>query len=55
MSKNQPNPAEEYYRERDERIESYKQNKQLKTSAADYIKELAYARYTSNLHGLGVQ
>jgi cephalosporin hydroxylase len=53
MSKNQLNPVEEFYRERDERIESYKQNRQLKKTADDFIKELAYARYTSNFTWLG--
>lgn len=53
MNKNLLNPVEEFYRERNERIESYKQNKQLKKSADDFIKELAYARYTSNFTWLG--
>lgn len=53
MNKNQLNPIEEFYRERNERIESYKQNKQLKKSADDFIKELAYARYTANFTWLG--
>jgi len=53
MNKNQLNPVEQYYRERDERIESYKHNKQLNKSADHFIKELAYARYTSNFTWLG--
>ncbi len=53
MKNNQLNPIEQYCQERDERIESYKQNKPLKKSADDFIKELAYARYTSNFTWLG--
>lgn len=53
MSNSELNPVEQYYRERDERIESYKHNKQLKNCADDFIKELAYARYTSNFTWLG--
>lgn len=53
MNKNQLNPIEQYFRERDERIESYQNNKPLKKSADDFIKELAYARYTSNFTWLG--
>lgn len=53
MNKNQLEQIGEFYRERDERIEFYKQNKQLKKSADDFIKELAYARYTSNFTWLG--
>ncbi len=53
MNNNQLEQIGEFYRERDERIESYKQNRQLKKSADDFIKELAYARYTSNFTWLG--
>jgi cephalosporin hydroxylase len=53
MDEKKLNPVEEFYRERDERIESYKHNKQLKKSADDFIKELAYARYSANFSWLG--
>jgi cephalosporin hydroxylase len=53
MNNNHVKAIENFYRERDERIESYKQNKQLKTIADAFIKELAYARYSSNFSWLG--
>jgi cephalosporin hydroxylase len=53
MNKYPLNPVEEFYQERDKRIESYKNNKPLQTLADDFVKELAYARYTSNFTWLG--
>lgn len=53
MSDDKLSPAEQYCRERDERIESYKHNKKLTTITAAYIKELSYARYSANFSWLG--
>jgi len=53
MSDNKLNPAEQYCRERDERIESYKQDKKLTSMADAYIKELAFATYSANFSWLG--
>ena len=44
---------EQYCRERDERVASYKGNKQLNSIADAFIKELAYARYSANFSWLG--
>jgi cephalosporin hydroxylase len=46
-------PLEQYYQERHKRIASYKDNKKLTTMADAFIKELAFARYSSNFSWLG--
>jgi cephalosporin hydroxylase len=51
--RNQVNPVEQYYKERDERIASYKNNQQLTSIADAFVKELAYARYSANFSWLG--
>lgn len=51
MSDDKLSPAEQYCRERDERIASYKNNKLLNSMAGAFIKELAYARYSANFPG----
>jgi len=53
MSDDKLSPAEQYCRERDERIESYKQDKKLTSMTDAYIKELAFARYSANFSWLG--
>lgn len=53
MGNNTLSPAEQYCRERDERIESYQHNKKLTTLTDAYIKELAFARYSANFLWLG--
>jgi cephalosporin hydroxylase len=47
------NPTEQHWRERNERIASYKGNNRLNSMAGDFIKELAYARYSANFSWLG--
>lgn len=47
------NPVEQYHRERNERIESYKRDGKLIEMTDAYIKELAYARYSANFSWLG--
>jgi cephalosporin hydroxylase len=46
-------PIEQYCREREARIESYKRNSPLRRIADDFVKELACARYSSNFTWLG--
>ena len=53
MSNELPQPIKDFYQERTDRIESYKQNKKLMMLADAFIKELAYARYSANFSWLG--
>ena len=53
MSNEVPQPIKDFYQERTDRIESYKQNKKLMMLADAFIKELAYARYSANFSWLG--
>jgi len=47
------NPFEQYCRERDERIASYKQNARLKAMSDDYMKEISLVKYVTNFSWLG--
>lgn len=52
-AQNHENPIEQYYREREARIKSYKKNSKLTTMTNEFIKELAFARYSANFSWLG--
>ena len=47
------NPFEQYCRERDERVASYKTNAKLKTITDDYMKEISLLKYVTNFSWLG--
>lgn len=47
------NPFEQYCRERDERIASYKNNQKLKAMTDDYMKEISLLKYVTNFSWLG--
>jgi len=49
----QENPIAQYYREREERIQSNKTDSKLIAIANEFIKELAFARYSANFSWLG--
>jgi cephalosporin hydroxylase len=53
MSSELPQPIKDFFQERSDRIDSYKQNKRLMMLADAFIKELAYARYSANFSWLG--
>lgn len=47
------NPFEQYCRERDERVASYKANAKLKAMTNDYMKEISLLKYVTNFSWLG--
>lgn len=50
---NQENPVAQYYREREERIQANKTDTRLISITNEFIKELAFARYSANFSWLG--